>query len=196
MRATLIERLRPLDERERSVLAHAAVIGRRFQLALLAATLAVPEHAVIPALRRARELQLIEDQGNGEFRFRHALTREAIYGDFLDVEVRPLHRAIGIVLENASIAPTVESLAYHWWAAGDAERTARYNELAGDAAAHVYAHEDAIAAYERGLAAAAPAKRAEILQRLADVQIALGSASIRLRDIPRGRGPLRTARRP
>jgi DNA-binding CsgD family transcriptional regulator len=152
LRNTLLERLRPFDEMERSVMMQAAVIGRTFGLDLLATTLDTKPDRLLAPLRRARDLQLVEEVATGSFRFRHALTREAIYRDFLDVELRPRHRAIAQSLESGPLSErSLESLAYHWWAAGDGERAARYNELAGDAAGHVHAHEDAIAFYERAL---------------------------------------------
>ena len=177
VRATLMERLRPLTEDERRVLAQAAVIGRHFDLPLLAATLGADPESLMPALHRAREMQLIEEASPAEFRFRHALTREAIYGDFLAVQLRPLHRTIANVLESA--APerrSVERLAYHWWAAGDAERAAEYNELAGDAAGRVHAHEDAISLYERAIEVtpAGSLRQGAIFEKIGDRDVALG----------------------
>jgi DNA-binding CsgD family transcriptional regulator/tetratricopeptide (TPR) repeat protein len=152
LRNTLLERLRPFDATERSVVMQAAVIGRTFGLDLLATTLDTEPDRLLAPLRRARDLQLVEEVATGSFRFRHALTREAIYRDFLDVELRPRHRAIAQSLERVPfLERSLESLAYHWWAAGDGEQAARYNELAGDAAGRVHAHEDAIAFYERAL---------------------------------------------
>ncbi len=152
VRATLLERLRPFDENERRVVSQAAVIGRTFRLPLLATTLATDVEGLLPTLRRARDFQLIEEVTPTTFRFRHGLTREAIYGDFLGAEVRPRHRAIAVALESATLEErSLEALAYHWWAAGEDGRCIRYNEEAGDAATAVHAHEDALAFYERAL---------------------------------------------
>ena len=152
LRNTLLERLRPFDAEERRVVMQAAVIGRTFRLDLLATTLETEPERLLAPLRRARDFQLVEEVETGSFRFRHALTREAIYRDFLDVELRPRHRAIAFALENVPLSKrSLESLAYHWWAAGDGAQAARYNDLAGDAAGRVHAHEDAIAFYERAL---------------------------------------------
>ncbi len=176
VKATLLERLRPFDEDERRIVTQAAVIGRTFRVELLAATLGREPHELLPALRRARDFQLVEELAPMVFRFRHGLTREAIYGDFLGSEVRPLHRAIALALENAGGEPPLEGLAYHWWAAGDGPRTLRYNDLAGDAAVRVHAHEDAIAFYERALDANAidEIARGSLLEKIAERRIALG----------------------
>jgi DNA-binding CsgD family transcriptional regulator len=177
VRAALMERLRPLDGNERRILAQAAVIGRRFEVGLLAETLGSDIEAILPTLRRARDFQLVEEESATLFSFRHALTREAIYGDFLAAQVRPLHRKIALVLEEVPAEQrSVESLAYHWWAAGDRTRAAQYNELAGDAAGRVFAHDDAIAYYERALESvdAISRERARILEKIAQRRVVNG----------------------
>jgi DNA-binding CsgD family transcriptional regulator len=176
LRAVLLERLRPFDAGEQRVIAQAAVIGRTFGLDLLATTLQTPPERLLPTLRRARDVQLLEEVEAKQFRFRHFLTREAIYGDFLTAQLQPLHRTVALALEDAPEQDrSVEELAYHWWSAGDAVRSAHFNELAGDAAASVYAHEDAIAFYERALESSSLAlvARGALLEKIAERRIAL-----------------------
>lgn len=178
VRATLLERLRPFDETERRIVRQAAAIGRTFGLDLLAATLEVGASDLLPTLRRARDFQLVEELSPATFRFRHGLTREAIYGEFLGAELQPLHRSIALALEAApDDEHSLEALAYHWWAAGVGASAARYNQLAGDAAGRVHAHEDAIAFYQRALEAEdlGPAVRGTILEKIADRRVALNS---------------------
>ncbi len=175
VRATLLERLRPLDDHERRVLAQAAVIGRSFDLALLAQTLQTDTQSLLPALLRARNFQLISEVSPTLFQFRHALTREAIYGNFLAAQLRPLHHTIALALESAPADQrSVESLAYHWWAAGDRSRSAHYNEMAGDNAAAIHAHEDAIAYFQRALKTvdALCGARGRLLEKVADRRVA------------------------
>ena len=176
IRATLLERLRPLSDADRRIVAQAAVIGRTFELPLLAQTLDTTIDSLLPALQRARDVQLVEEVTVSEFRFRHALTRETIYAGFLGAQVQPLHRTIALVLEAAPEEKrSLEGLAYHWWAAGDGENAARYNELAGDAAGRVHAHDDAIALYQRALDSPALDMRARgaLLEKMADRRVAL-----------------------
>jgi len=179
LRNTLLERLRPFDAEQRRVVMQAAVIGRTFALDLLATTLETEAARLLGPLRRARDFQLIEEVSTGSFRFRHALTREAIYRDFLDVELGPRHRAIALALESVPLSEgSLESLAYHWWAARDGARAAHYNELAGDAAGRVHAHEDAIAFYERALEFAdlEPVVRGSIAEKIGGCRGSLGMA--------------------
>ncbi len=171
VRAALLARLEPLDSAELRVVEQAAVIGRAFSLDLLAATLGTSTESLLPALRRARDLQLVDELATTQFRFRHVLTREAIYDGFLSAELRAKHRAIAQALEAAPPSEGgLESLAYHWTLAGDPAKAAAANEAAGDSAARVYAHDDAIAYYERAAAQPdlGPRARAALLHKIAD----------------------------
>ena len=102
VRDTLLERLRPFDEAERRVVT-AAVIGRTFNLQLLAATLETQLERLLPVLRRARDFQLVEEVSPTVFRFRHGLTREAVSGGFLSAQARPRHRTIALALEGMPV---------------------------------------------------------------------------------------------
>ena len=188
VRAAVMERLRPLAGAERGVLAQAAIIGRTFDVELLRLTLDLPLESVLAVLQRARTFQLVEEETPTIFRFRHALTRDAIYGDFLAMQVRPMHRRIALALEGMPDRDaTINSLAYHWWAAGDAVQSARYNEAAGDAAARLYAHQDAIESYERAFESAEPASRdrARILEKIARRHVSMGFNDLALRTFAR-----------
>jgi DNA-binding CsgD family transcriptional regulator len=175
VRDSLLERLRPFDESARRVVTQAAVIGRTFGLELLAATLGTQTALLLPVLRRARDFQLLEEVSPTVFRFRHGLTRDAIYGGFLRAEARPRHRTIALALEAAPPQErSLEALAYHWWAAGAEAEAARYNEEAGDAAAGLHAHEDAIALYQRVLELpnVDPMQRGSVLEKVSDAHLA------------------------
>ncbi len=174
VRSTLLERLRPFGEKDREVITQAAIIGRTFSLRLLASVAKTKPERLLPTLRCARDFQLIEELEPDVFRFRHGLTRAAICSNSLRTELVPLHRRIALTLEDASdVDRSIEALAYHWWAAGDDERSVRYNELAGDEARVVYAHEDAIAFYRRALEAKGldPLKRGVVLEKIANIRL-------------------------
>jgi predicted ATPase len=155
LRSALLGRLEPFHAKDRALLRQAAVIGPSFDIAVLAATSGRAVTEIRPALERACELQLLEpDPGSdGRYSFRHALTREAIYSEMLAHHLRPLHRAIGSVLEGASggTQEAVDELAHHWWAAGDRKRGSRYCEEAGDRARALHAEEQALVYYGRAL---------------------------------------------
>jgi DNA-binding CsgD family transcriptional regulator len=78
-------RLQALDRCGRDVLAAAAVLGRRFDWDLLAEVAAVEAATVLDVLRQAVAAQLVVVDGQ-RFRFRHALTREAVLAELLPPE--------------------------------------------------------------------------------------------------------------
>jgi DNA-binding CsgD family transcriptional regulator/tetratricopeptide (TPR) repeat protein len=160
VRAAILQRIEPLDAEDRQILTQAAVIGRRFDCDLLAQTLDATFESLLPTLQRARRCQLVEETDEPRvFRFRHALTREAVYDDLLAAQRRPLHKGIAVALEAAGGENAVDDLAYHWWASGDRAKALQYGERAGDAALALFEHRGAIAAYERTLALLDPAGR-------------------------------------
>jgi DNA-binding NarL/FixJ family response regulator len=160
VRAAILQRIEPLDARDRKILTQAAVIGRRFDGDLLAHTLDATFESLLPTLQRARRCQLVEEtDAPRAFRFRHALTREAVYDDLLAAQRRPLHERIALALEATGDEKAIDDLAYHWWASGDRGKALHYGERAGDIALALYEHAGAIAAYERTLALLDPAGR-------------------------------------
>ena len=94
------QRLAPLDATTRRVIAAAAVLGRRFDWELLPGVAEVDGQKVIEALRLAVDEQLIEVEGN-DFKFRHALTREAVLADLLPPERQVLSRRAWPAIERA-----------------------------------------------------------------------------------------------
>jgi tetratricopeptide (TPR) repeat protein len=157
----------PLAAAERAILTQAAVIGRRFDAELLAHTLETDLETILPVLQRARFLQIVEETHEPTtFRFRHALTREAIDDELLSAQRRPLHRRIAVALEAQSAwRATPDALAYHWWAAGDRAKTLEYGLRGGDAAQALHAYADSIECYERTLGLLEPGGRdAALLQ--------------------------------
>jgi DNA-binding CsgD family transcriptional regulator len=78
-------RLDGLDADSRRVICAAAVLGRRFDWALLAPVTGLPADVVVAALRRGVGLQLVAADRDS-FRFRHALTHEAVLAGLLPPE--------------------------------------------------------------------------------------------------------------
>jgi DNA-binding CsgD family transcriptional regulator len=94
------QRLSLLDAAGRGVLRAAALLGRRFDWELLPGLLGVDGRAVIDALRASVDAQLVEAEGE-VFRFRHALTREAVLAELLPPERRELARRALPAVERA-----------------------------------------------------------------------------------------------
>ena len=129
-----VRRWESLDRAARDVVATAAAAGE-IDRAFLALVVERGEDEVEDALERARRLHLVEcDSASGRWRFEHALTRAAIEAR-IEPRRRPaIHRRIGELLETRAAFVEPARLAFHWTVSGDRERTARYNEAAGDRA--------------------------------------------------------------
>ncbi|MBV8196719.1 MAG: AAA family ATPase [Candidatus Eremiobacteraeota bacterium] len=179
IRAAVLERCAALDSTSQTVLARAAVLGRRFDAALLAAICEMSLPEVLAALRRLRDFQIVEELPGAPaaYAFRHTLTRDAVYGTMLRDEVRPLHAGILEALEQSG--GSAFDLGYHAWAANDGPKSLRYNELAGDESLAVHAYADARICFERALIGAADAAvRGRLLERAADAAARDGNAQL------------------
>ena len=113
------------------VVVAAATLGRSFDWALLSAMTGLDEPAVLTALRAAVEAQLLvaDPSAGGSFRFRHALTRDAVVGGLLPVERGVLSRRALAALETAHPGLPGESCelaAELATRAGDRERAAEF----------------------------------------------------------------------
>ena len=101
-------RLEAADLDTQAVICAAAVLGRRFEWALLSQLTGLTDEAVLAALRRGVSLQLIAaDQDS--FRFRHALTHEAVLARLL-----PPERAMLAARALAAVAAAHPGLPGTW----------------------------------------------------------------------------------
>ena len=173
--AVIRARLAALPANDRAVLLHAAVFGRSFDVGLMPALAGVDPDALWATLRRARNAGLVVDEPNDarRLRFRHALTREAIAGELLGPERRPLHaRILGVLeaLPDNERDAYRSDLAHHAAESCDAEKAVRYGEAAGDHAVAVHAYADATHHYDRALQTAdlSTTARRRLLRKLGD----------------------------
>ena len=128
LRESIQRRLDALDPVARRVLGAAALLGRAFDWELLPGIAEVDGRAAVEGLRAAVAEQLIEVDGPG-FRFRHALTREAVLHDLLPPERRDLASRAWPAHERAHPTlpgPTLELAADLAEAAGDPVAAARH----------------------------------------------------------------------
>jgi DNA-binding CsgD family transcriptional regulator len=157
VREVLLTRVARLPAPGRRVLQAAAVLGRSMPHELLAA---VTDPADMNAgLPPAVAHRLLEPDGNG-YVFRHPLIQEAVYADVLPAARRDLHARAAAQLAATSAAATVTEMAghvvqaaYHWRAAGAADRALAAAVRAGGLAAAAHAPAEALAWYEYALGA-------------------------------------------
>jgi DNA-binding CsgD family transcriptional regulator len=131
------EWLRPFPERQRNVLAHAALMREGFTATDIGALLAAPQEEIAATLRLARALRLIEERRGvaATYLFRHPVVAEALERGFLAHEARALHVRVAHAIEaSGNVVNRAAELAEHWREAGNNEMAATYAEKAGDRA--------------------------------------------------------------
>lgn len=171
LQTTLGERTIRLDAHERAVLVRAAILGQRFDAAMLAVILEESLESVLRAVQRAVEAGiLVEVQPSPHaFAFRHAMFRQAFADRMIVGLAAPLHARIARELETRDDSDRhVAELAYHWSEARDAARARHYSERAAEAAWNLYAYRDAIGFYGTALRWDYPpgAARAALYERI------------------------------
>lgn len=183
------ERAARLGSQVETVLASAAVVGREFHFEILRKMTALPEGELLDALDAALAANLLEETETG-YRFRHVLTRHALYDSLSRVRRAQMHGRAGEAIQAIyairpqALAPYVEDLAYHFNLSERRDRALEYLIQAGQKAANLYAFEVAVKHYEQALALMDalvlkdPARRLVILE-------SLGSWYAVLADTPR-----------
>lgn len=169
----VLRRLDRLPDDARTLLRAASVVGERFALEPARVAAGLDEDAALDAVRAALAAQLVvEDPDDGDFRFHHALTRDAVYGSLLVVERREAHARVAAALERPA------EIAFHYEAAGDAERAREYARRAADDAMALGALSDARRHVRTALRLAWGAHdRAELLELRGAIDYALGHMS-------------------
>jgi len=151
------QRAHQVSESARYVLLLAAVAGRRFDFALLQQVTHHDGQHLLVLMKELIAAQLVVEESTGQFAFRHALTRQALYADLLAHERKLLHRTIGETMENLyakELDTRLEDLAYHFYEAGAWEKALEYAQYAGEKAQHMYSPRAAVEHFTRALEAA------------------------------------------
>jgi class 3 adenylate cyclase/tetratricopeptide (TPR) repeat protein len=137
-----IDRLDPTDRR---LLRYASVLGVSFE-GLLLTSLLEAEHTPIGRTAFPRLVQFIHDEGNGRYRFRHALMRDSAYEGLPYRTRKKLHARAGTAILAAAgddDHEQAELLSMHFFLAGESERAFRYSTIAAERAEGSYANVEA-----------------------------------------------------
>jgi len=144
VRDAVLLRAAGLTDLARQALELAAVAGLQFDCDLVA-ELAGGETGLDVPIERG----LIVEVAPGQAAFRHALTREALYGDIPWPRRRALHRQLAARLQTRGMPPG--AVAEHWLAARDFEQGRRALLVAAEASCRIHAYRDAASAARRAL---------------------------------------------
>lgn len=197
LRDALTARLDALGAAKEAAL-WAAVLGRGFQAALLAAAAALPRDATDTALARLLDAGiLVRHRAGGEevFEFRHALIEDAAYASLLRGRRQQMHARAATALEAGWLQDAQPddllwlhpALARHWRRAGEGVPPLReewikaiaHYAAAGERAAAAHANEEAIGFLREALALLGELPRDEALaRRELHLQLALGAAAV------------------
>ncbi|MGE3542407.1 MAG: AAA family ATPase [Kofleriaceae bacterium] len=177
VRAVIRERVTKLAEPTAQLLAAAALVGREFRGAVVAAALDLDradlERRLAPALRA----RVVSEMTTDRYRFSHALVAEVLADDLDRATAAELHLRAAQAIESCDDSPDAASaIAHHLLQAGHlaADAAVRAAERAADVALTQLAFEDAAAMLERALGALGTTdrdgrrQRAELMCKLAE----------------------------
>jgi tetratricopeptide (TPR) repeat protein len=184
------------------VLSVAAVIGRDFDLDLLARATKTTEDDLLDILEAAAVVALVRepDDASGRYNFAHALIQHTLYEDLGPNRRAQAHRKVAEALEDlCGDRPGVRvgELARHWMAATqpiDLIKAIGYSRQAGDAALDALAPADALRYYAQALDLYSQGPETDLVLGL-DLTIGLGTAQRQAGDPAFRETLLSTARR-
>ncbi len=157
IRSVVGQRVGRLSPEAQDLLRVASVLGQEWSLDLLLEAADQPEATVLDYLDAALAARLLEERRLvrlDRYGFAHSLIQQALYDEVPAHRLRRLHLRAGEALErmHGGKADAWAELARHFLAAGQEERATRYAIQAGNHAASLFAHSEAIRHYETALA--------------------------------------------
>ena len=154
-----------------SVLARIAIAGSEVTVDELSSLVGLEEHDAFAALDSALAAGMLEE-GDGAYRFRHPLLREALERSLPDHRRLAAHRETAHRLASAGAAPA--RVAGHLIAGGRAGEAVPWLLRAAQDAANVAAYADALGFVERALPHAGGGEVEELLALRAELLLATG----------------------
>lgn len=150
LNGVLTARLDALEDSAKRVLQIAAVVGREFDDAQVAAVVGDP-NLLEDALLELQRRELIREksrQTHRMFIFKHAMTQESAYESVLRGDRRKMHKSIGEFLES-NRPEQVSDIGRHFTTAMETERALPYLVSAANTSAKAYATDEAIIIYQQ-----------------------------------------------
>ncbi len=157
IRRIIGQRLQTVSAEARMVAGLCAAHGRTYDLTLLKMVTELPEERLRARCLELCRAQLAMEMGNGEFAFRHALLREALYELLLVRERRRLHERLMLGLEKLcgpAAGANLAALSYHAYQGGSWRRALKYCRMAAEDALALNAPQVAVTQLARAIEAA------------------------------------------
>jgi tetratricopeptide (TPR) repeat protein len=155
VQAVLTTRLAQLSAPARQLAEVAATIGREFSVALLKQAADTDEEELAQGLDELWQRRIVRERGLEAYDFGHDKLREAAYGTLKPARRRLLHHRVALALESihaSNLDPVSRQVAAHYRRAGLPAQAIPYYVRAGQVAGRIYARQEALASFERGLA--------------------------------------------
>jgi DNA-binding SARP family transcriptional activator len=179
------KRVNRLPDDTQTVLSVAAVIGRRFELDILAHACGLDPERTLEALEAAVIARIVAEDGPSRYRFSHALVSETLHGDLAPARRERLHGRVAEAIEatfDADLAARYHELAHHY-ANATASASAQaldYARRAAEQARDRLAYDEVVVHLRGALGlldrtkAVTPAVRARLLLELAAAERSAG----------------------
>jgi predicted ATPase/class 3 adenylate cyclase len=136
----IMARVDALPEGAKELLHVGSLIEREFSYKLIKAAMHLPEEELLRRLSFLKDAELLYERGlfpDSTFVFKHALTREVVYGTLLERKKKEIHIDIAKAIEEVYKENPEEqygALAEHFDAGGDYEKAAQYYSWAASRA--------------------------------------------------------------
>ena len=177
----IMARVDSLPDRAKEVLQTGSAIEREFSYDLIKQVVDLPERELMSSLAALKDSELLYERGiypQSTYIFKHALTREVIYGSILTKRKNVLHDEIGNAIENLykdNIDEHYGVLSEHYITSENYEKGAEYSKLAASKARKRAAFNDAIAYGEKSAACLEKLPRTkEVEKKIIDAKVTLG----------------------
>jgi class 3 adenylate cyclase/tetratricopeptide (TPR) repeat protein len=149
----IMARVDALPEGTKELLQVGSLIEREFPYKLIKAAMHLPEEELLRRFSFLKDAELLYERGlfpDSTFIFKHALTREVVYGTLLEKKKKELHIDIGHAIEEVYLDIPEEhaaELAEHFSYSSDSadlQKAVSYGEMAAKRATAVYAYGEAV----------------------------------------------------
>jgi tetratricopeptide (TPR) repeat protein len=159
VQTVVADRVDRLSAEEKQLLQTAAVIGVIVPLRLLRMVAGIPEHELRRTLSNLQAADFLFESNlfpELEYKFKHSLTNEVVYGSLLNERRAALHGNIVRALEQMAgedLEEYLEGLAHHAFCGELWKKAVDYLQQAGAKAMSLSAFSEALSSYERAFVA-------------------------------------------